>query len=440
MPMRSPSKRARFSLEALGLGHRAYVVFLLGSVVPLALLALLTDRYVVSQVEDARALGMIVAVVLVAILAILSFVVLARTTAETVGRLESYGDRQSVLLKAAHSFADAAFVDVIAERTTQAATELISASMGFTFLDCLSGDHDASHVAAWGNDASRLLATRRAAVEELARAACRDQQALIVDQSNPALPGDLFRPADDHLTPIAALATPLIAHGASFGAIVLVRLSPAAPFSIDDSDVVLTLVRQAALALHGAKLQEAEQNFFTHVTEILVQALDLHVDHQEGHARRVAHYANQIGRELGLDSARLSRLFFAAVLHDIGMLRIDARQGVDRAAFREHCRLADEMLRPITLWSDIAPLVRHHHERHDGNGYPDGLQGETIPIESRIIALADTFDVLTAPGSYRPTIGTADALREIERCAGTQFDPEVVRAFLTLAGRGELEA
>jgi polar amino acid transport system substrate-binding protein len=153
----------------------------------------------------------------------------------------------------------------------------------------------------------------------------------------------------------------------------------------------------------------------------------------------VAHYATQIGRELSLDGPRLQRLFFASLLHDIGMLRIDRRQAADRAIFREHCRLADEMLRPITLWSDLAPVVRHHHERHDGAGYPDGLAGEAIPLESRIIALADTFDALTAPSSYRPTVDVSEAIREIDRCAGAQFDPEVVKAFLALVHRGEIE-
>jgi putative nucleotidyltransferase with HDIG domain len=316
---------------------------------------------------------------------------------------------------------------------------LTGAAASYAFLEGTAEGAPRREPTCAGELAARLLVERRAALESFAAAACRDQQTLVVEGGSAGLIQGLLGRASGDFEPCAALATPLSAHGRSFGALVLVRLAPAPPFGVEDSDVVLTLARQAAVALHGARLKEAEQNFFTHVTEILVQALDMHVDHQEGHSRRVTQYASQIGREMGLEAVRLNRLFFAALLHDIGMLRLDRKQAGDRTAFREHCRLADEMLRPITLWSDIAPLVRHHHERPDGSGYPDALAGEAIPIESRIIAVADTFDVLTAPSSYRPTLAPAEAVREIGACAGAQFDADVVKAFQALVERGEIE-
>jgi putative nucleotidyltransferase with HDIG domain len=434
----APPRRAGFSLAALGLGHRAYVVFVLGSVIPLAFLALLTDLYVLPHLGDDQATGFLIAVILVGILAMLSFIVLARTTSETVLRLQALSASQAILIEAAHALADTGFVDVIAERATRVSADLVSASASFTLLRRPSADAAPPEPVCAGFAAARILAARRAAIEALAEAACRDQQTLVLDRDSPPLiPGLVGTAGDPDLTGV--LATPLVAHGQAFGTIVLVRVAPAPAFSAEQSDLVLALARLVAVALHGAHFKEAEQNFFTHITEILVQTLDLHVDHQAGHSKRVAHYATRLGREVGLDGARLNRLFFAAVLHDIGMLRVPAGPAPDKAAFREHCRLADEMLRPITLWSAIAPLVRNHHERYDGAGYPDGLAGEAIPIESRIITLADVFDVLTAAGSYRPRMEIEEALQEIERCAGGQFDPTLVKAFLDLARRGELE-
>ncbi len=433
-----PTKRPRFSLAALGLGHRTYIVFILGSIVPLAFLALLTDQYVLPHLDDDQATGVLVAVILVGILAMLSFVVLARTTSETVLRLEALSARQAILIKAAHTLADTGFADMIAERAAGVGADLVSASASFTLLRCPSAEVAPPAPVAAGPAAQAVLDGHRAGIDALAEAAVKAEQTLILDRESPTLiPGLVGESGQPPLNGV--LGTPLLAHGQTYGTLVLARVAPTPPFSVEDSDLLLALARQVAVALHGARLRESEQNFFTHITEILVSTLDLHVDHQAGHSKRVAHYATRLGREVGFDSTRLNRLFFAAVLHDIGMLRVPAHPAPDSQAFREHCRLADEMLRPITLWSDLAPLVRSHHERFDGDGYPDRLVGEAIPIESRIITLADVFDVLTAAGSYRPKMELDEALQEIERCSGQQLDPSLVEVFLDLARRGELD-
>jgi HD-GYP domain-containing protein (c-di-GMP phosphodiesterase class II) len=97
------------------------------------------------------------------------------------------------------------------------------------------------------------------------------------------------------------------------------------------------------------------------------------------------------------------------------------------------------MLAPIQLWADIAPLVLHHHEWFDGSGYPEQLAGDAIPLEARIIALAEAFDSMTSAASYKPAVERDEAVRRITEASGTQFDPNVVRAFLDLARRGDLD-
>jgi HD-GYP domain-containing protein (c-di-GMP phosphodiesterase class II) len=199
------------------------------------------------------------------------------------------------------------------------------------------------------------------------------------------------------------------------------------------------LAEQTSVALRRVQLVEAQRNFFVYVTDILVAALDVHMDVQAGHARRVAQLSNRMGRELGLDETRRQRLHFAALLHDVGMLRIDPAHLGDPRVARQHPQMGHRMLAPIQLWADVAPLVLHHHEWWDGSGYPEGSAGDAIPLESRVIAVAEAFDSMTSRSSYQEPVSYDEAVRRIEDGAGTQFDPNVVRAFLDLARRGDLD-
>jgi polar amino acid transport system substrate-binding protein len=192
------------------------------------------------------------------------------------------------------------------------------------------------------------------------------------------------------------------------------------------------------VARANADLRDAQRNFFVHVTEILIAALDAHQHEQEGHARRVAHLAVHLGRELQLDEHRLERLHFAALLHDVGMLKIDTRRTQGRAHHRAHPSLGHRLLARIRLWEDLAPWVLHHHECWDGSGYPEGLAGEDIPLEARIIGTAEAFDTMASDSSYAPR-GLPGALEEIRRGRGTQFEPRLADLLLDLAQRGMID-
>ena len=182
----------------------------------------------------------------------------------------------------------------------------------------------------------------------------------------------------------------------------------------------------------------AQRNFFAHVTEILSTALDNHLDYHRGHGKRVAQLAHLIGRELGMSEDAMQRLHFAALLHDIGMLKLERTQKMNARSCERHSAIGARLLAPIVLWQELAPIVHSHHERWDGSGYPDGLAGDSIPLESRVISLADAFDSIASHSSYRVALSRDEAIGEIRECTGTQFDPKVVAAFVALAGRGEL--
>jgi len=167
----------------------------------------------------------------------------------------------------------------------------------------------------------------------------------------------------------------------------------------------------------------------------------------EGHSQRVARYAVGLGKAMGVTGDELIDLKYAASLHDIGKVAISRKilnklgklTDAEFAIMKQHSLTAIRILEKIDGLQDALPLIKHHHERFDGNGYPDGLIGDEIPLGSRVIAVAEAFDILTSDVPWRDAMDQESALREIEACAGTQFDPEVVGAFRTCVMSGAVE-
>ncbi|MHB0913246.1 MAG: HD-GYP domain-containing protein [Armatimonadota bacterium] len=167
-------------------------------------------------------------------------------------------------------------------------------------------------------------------------------------------------------------------------------------------------------------------------------------DESEGHSDRVAQYAEAIGKRLDLSDKMLSDLHSAAVLHDIGKVGISSSivnklgklSETEFEVMRLHSAIAVRMLEKVEGLQDSLPMIRHHHERFDGKGYPDGLLGHDIPLGARIIAVAETFDILISDLPWRESLSVAEALDELVRCAGTQFDPSIVGVFVSLVKSG----
>lgn len=168
----------------------------------------------------------------------------------------------------------------------------------------------------------------------------------------------------------------------------------------------------------------------------LAQAVHIKDRYTRGHGERVGFAAVLIARELGLDEDRTEVLRCAGILHDIGKLGVPARllrkEGpltpAERRIMEQHPEHGAEIVRGLDFLGEARAAVLHHHERMDGRGYPHGLAGERIPEVARIVAVADAFDAMTSTRSYRRGRPVAAALEELERCAGTQFDPRMVAA------------
>jgi len=161
-------------------------------------------------------------------------------------------------------------------------------------------------------------------------------------------------------------------------------------------------------------------------------------DRTYGHGARVAALAEPVAVRLGWDRERIRTLRVAAPLHDVGKVKVRpevlGKPGPltleEQEEIRRHPTAGAQLVLPLRRFHDVLPYVLFHHERWDGGGYPAGLHGRGIPIEARILAVADAFDAMISPRPYRRALSHALALAEIERGIGTQFDPVVVEAFL----------
>jgi HD-GYP domain-containing protein (c-di-GMP phosphodiesterase class II) len=176
----------------------------------------------------------------------------------------------------------------------------------------------------------------------------------------------------------------------------------------------------------------------------LVRRLECHDPFAADHARRVAQYSGLLARALGLDFRKRRQLRLAARLHDIGkvaipraiLLKPGPLSAEEYRHVQMHALLGECLLAAFIRSPAVLTAVRNHHERHDGLGYPDGLEGGKVPLPARLIAVADCYDALTSTRPYRPALSPAEALDQLRAGAGTQFDPLIVEAFVAaLAGR-----
>ncbi|MCU1324144.1 MAG: response regulator receiver modulated metal dependent phosphohydrolase [Acidobacteriaceae bacterium] len=199
-------------------------------------------------------------------------------------------------------------------------------------------------------------------------------------------------------------------------------------------DLVASRTTQLRVAM-----EDLERSYDT-TLEAMGDALDLRDEETEGHSKRVTAYTIALARTMGMSGESLKVIARGAFLHDLGkiaipdsILRKPGRLDPEEMSImREHCRHGYEMVYKISFLKDAAEIVHSHQERFDGQGYPRGLRGDEIPLGARIFALADTLDAMTSDRPYRNGTSFESARDEIARCAGGQFDPEIVSVFLRI--------
>ncbi len=409
---------SRHSLFSQRFDHAVFGSYFLGGIVPIAALFWVVSEYVLPTYapDSLGFLAWIGGGVSLALLSLSVYFALRRITDATLARMRADNQRLAALLAASREIGSAKEPDRILASANAGARE-VSGSPHAALL--LSSDPDKPLELRHADAESRrwFEANAEALIELAVEAEANDgkQAQAAGRQARVAL---TFRSAQS-------------ARGA------LVVEAAVGALSAEAMDALATIAGMASTALQRSDLEDAQRNFFAHVTELLVTALDGHVVGRRGHGTNVARTANRIAHELGLDATRKERLHFAAMLHDIGMLKVDAARHLDAKSVRGHAVVGARMLSRIRLWEPLAQIVLHHHEHWDGRGYPEGRVGDAIPLEARIIALADAVDAMSRGEGHRAAKSPDEIVKELQNCRGTQFDPALVDAFLALHTRGE---
>ena len=200
----------------------------------------------------------------------------------------------------------------------------------------------------------------------------------------------------------------------------------------------MNTIRSINMALED-KNEELEKAYLDTIG-ILRQTVEAKDPYTRGHSDRVSEFSVLIGKKMGLDEATLHTLKIGGLFHDIGkigvpdsiLLKESKLTDDEYSEIKNHPTIGAHILSNATIFRDILPIVKHHHERYDGNGYPGKLKGEDIPYLARIAAVADSFDAMTSKRTYRDSLPLDVVKSEIERCKGTQFDPAIADAFLDI--------
>ena len=233
------------------------------------------------------------------------------------------------------------------------------------------------------------------------------------------------------------IMVPLISKDRVLGVLEVYNKIDHGKFSKDDLDVIMTLGNQIAIAVNNAILYTSTEDLFLSTIQSLSSAIDAKDQYTHGHSYRVTEYSICIAREMELSESFINIVHLSGLLHDIGKI------GISETILCKPSRLTDEeyleikkhpligatIMEPIKPLRKVIPGMKYHHERWDGRGYPDGLIGEETPLIARIIGVADTFDAMTSDRSYRKGLDPSIAYEEINKCSGSQFDPEIVKFF-----------
>ncbi len=262
----------------------------------------------------------------------------------------------------------------------------------------------------------------------------------ILEEDKKFVSPDVFEKFEKATKPLKeSLAAPLMFSNELLGRIFVdIPKESKDSFSKDDVEIMSNFSKISTAFYVTRKYLRFQQELQDRLTLVFVKALEKYDTYTEGHSERVAKCCMNLAKKLELDERAQRRVYQAGLIHDVGKmfvpLNILTKRGkltvAEYEEIKKHPVIGAELIEEGAGLKDIAMIVKHHHERWDGKGYPDGLNGEEIPIEARIIVVCDTYDAMTSDRPYRKALSREVALKEIEENAGKQFDPHIVETFL----------
>jgi HD-GYP domain-containing protein (c-di-GMP phosphodiesterase class II) len=213
-----------------------------------------------------------------------------------------------------------------------------------------------------------------------------------------------------------------------------------ADFTTQDSKLLTSIANETAIYLENSSLFSDARGMMMGLMHALTSAVDAKDTYTCGHSQRVALFGREIAMRAGLPEAQVERVYMAGLLHDVGKIGVPEEvlrkpgklTDEEFTLMKQHVEIGARILKDVRQIDDLIPGVLYHHERYDGKGYPHNLAGQDIPLVARILCVADCFDAMTSNRTYRKALPIEVALMEIRRCAGTQFDPLLADAFLSI--------
>jgi putative nucleotidyltransferase with HDIG domain len=299
--------------------------------------------------------------------------------------------------------------------------------------------------ASHGLSADIALKTRRKPGEGVSGLVLKHGKPLIISDGTHPDP-EVMAVINRENMPASCMSVPLIGKNKSFGVLNVGKFSGTS-FTASDLQIVLILSSQVVTAMENAGLYEDLRENYFRTVQALVAAVEAKDPYTRWHSTNVAKYAVAIARDLGTSPSQLEEIHIAAILHDVGKIGISELiickpEPLSREEFdimKDHAAHGIRILDPIGFSPAIVNAIHQHHERWDGNGYPQGLAGENITLPARILNVADTIDAMVSERPYRGTISSEEVFLELEREAGRQFDPRVAEAARRLIEKGLLK-
>ncbi len=238
---------------------------------------------------------------------------------------------------------------------------------------------------------------------------------------------------------------PLRIRGEAFGLLMAVHKPQYRGLASEEKRLLDFLIRKASLAVENMALYESLISNFYGILKSLVNALEAKDLYTGKHSERVTRYAVEVGRVLGCSSTQVESLETIGYLHDIGKIGIQdfilnkpgSLTAEEYEIVKKHPAIGEIIVADLGLTPEESSIIRHHHEKWDGSGYPDGLKGEEIPFLARIVSIADAFDAMTSKRAYRDAMSCSESVKELMRNRGKQFDPDALDAFVCFIQKDE---
>jgi len=298
---------------------------------------------------------------------------------------------------------------------------------GGCFLALFDDEDDRFHVrVARGSAVGYCRANKiPLSLDIISRRVIREGEACLTNSNDPEFQG-------------VVICAPLVIRNRSFGVLGLTGKRGGTKFTREDLGYIRTLVQRASLNLENKILYESLYVNILDTFKSLTTSVHLRDNYTERHSNHVTELAVKTAEALKCSKKEVESLRIASILHDIGKIAIPDNillkpgrlTDGEYDIIKNHPIIGEEILTPVVLIDTERKIIRHHHERWDGRGYPDGLSGNNIPFLSRILSVADSFDAMTSDRPYRKAMGIDDAISELQRNRNTQFDNDVVNAFI----------